>query len=500
MPKDHEWNFFVQRDDQFVDPNVTIRSAEHIHYPGRDHVACQEIRAGLLERKSKYLKSYTAGWYVLSFFTLIFYSLPLIFKRHASTTPHLVIITDAIILTSFRYVLSPTHLHEFKSADKAQAPVMSLYLPEQKLGSHSNEGGSSNKFILKGRQTGTMHRGHTWVFRAESHDTMMAWYEDIKALTEKTPQERSEFVRGHSRSISQASQRSVSSDGVVNEDDDEPFSASSQVVANGAGLGGGSMSGAKQDILSKRPQPGGRFPSDLQVNAQRGLQAPLSPSSVSSGFVDTADRDAIAVATALPDAASAEAYGAGRESQLGYGSTVRTPLDDVPSRAAMVTQEAREDGVNPYTNESLQRYKSANYGNSAHLAAVPSSSMNRSMSNRGSTDSGTMLDVGGAARRPTSGISQGTRSSYSEEEWAPASMIMLNGNKQQPVNGAHDMPNGDGFVSGGRSIGENQSLDFSPPVRPTSGTVRNDSIPTISNLHMPGGFPRGTSNYDSAGR
>jgi len=52
---------------------------------------------------------------------------------------------------------------------------MSLYLPEQKLGSHSNPGSSSNKFMLKGRQTGSMHRGHSWVFRAESYDTMMAW-------------------------------------------------------------------------------------------------------------------------------------------------------------------------------------------------------------------------------------------------------------------------------------------------------------------------------------
>jgi hypothetical protein len=76
------------------------------------------------------------------------------------------------ILTICRYVLSPTHLHEFKSADKTGAPIMSLYLPEQKLGSHSNEGSSSNKFMLKGRQTGSMHRGHSWVFRAESYDTM----------------------------------------------------------------------------------------------------------------------------------------------------------------------------------------------------------------------------------------------------------------------------------------------------------------------------------------
>src|SRR3954469_7219267 len=108
---------------------------------------------------------------------------------------------------------------------------MSLYLPEQKLGSHSSDGSSSNKFILKGRQTGSMHRGHTWVFRAESHDTMMAWYEDIRALTEKSPQERSEFVRGHSRSISRSSQRSMSSDGVVNEEDDEPFTVDAAAAA-----------------------------------------------------------------------------------------------------------------------------------------------------------------------------------------------------------------------------------------------------------------------------
>lgn len=62
MRKDTEWASFIHRDDQFVDPDIPMRSAEFIHYPGRDHYACQEIRAGLLERKSKYLKSYAAGW------------------------------------------------------------------------------------------------------------------------------------------------------------------------------------------------------------------------------------------------------------------------------------------------------------------------------------------------------------------------------------------------------------------------------------------------------
>jgi hypothetical protein len=64
MPKDQEWGAFVEQDDQFVHPSTPIRSAERVHYPGQDHPSCQEVRAGLLERKSKYLKSYTAGWYV----------------------------------------------------------------------------------------------------------------------------------------------------------------------------------------------------------------------------------------------------------------------------------------------------------------------------------------------------------------------------------------------------------------------------------------------------
>lgn len=62
LPKDHEWTHFMSGNDQFVDPSLPVRSAEDINYPGRDHEACQEVRAGLLERKSKYLKSYTAGW------------------------------------------------------------------------------------------------------------------------------------------------------------------------------------------------------------------------------------------------------------------------------------------------------------------------------------------------------------------------------------------------------------------------------------------------------
>ncbi|CAI4214612.1 unnamed protein product [Parascedosporium putredinis] len=309
MPKDHEWEQFMRKNDEFVNPAVAVRSPENIHYPGRDHPACQEIRAGLLERKSKYLRSYTAGW----------------------------------------YVLSPTHLHEFKSADKGQAPLMSLYLPEQKLGSHSKAGTSSQKFILKGRQTGGVHRGHTWVFRAESYDTMMAWYDDIRALTEGGGQ----AAGGATRSISRASRVSTSSDaGVVDEEDEEPFSAGSQVEMN--------TIANRQAAQDRRPQAGGRFPSDLQVNAQRGLGTSRSPSTASSNVANSRGRSSIVANGGIP-AGGIVAAGALDGSNRGeqsfeeaqhfhnqtYGATPETPMEQAHSHAAKAQREAARDGVNP---------------------------------------------------------------------------------------------------------------------------------------------------------
>ncbi|CAG8906361.1 unnamed protein product [Penicillium egyptiacum] len=244
MPQDHEWNQFVADTEELVDPRIPLRDVESITYPGKGHPAAAEVRAGMLERKSKYLKSYTPGW----------------------------------------YVLSPTHLHEFKSADRVawQTPVMSLYLPEQKLGSHSQEDSSSHKFMLKGRQTGAMHRGHSWVFRAESHETMMSWYEDIEGLSSMTGEARNAFVRQHVRSVSG---RSMNNE--VMEDDEAdrtPYSAGSAVMT--------------QDRPTSSRQAGGAFPSDVQLD--RNLQAPLSHSSGDS----SAGRDMLGAAGSLPDGSS----------------------------------------------------------------------------------------------------------------------------------------------------------------------------------------------------
>lgn len=220
---------------------------------------------------------------------------------------------------------------------------MSLYLPEQKLGSHSTEGSSSNKFMLKGRQTGSLHRGHSWVFRAESYDTMMAWYEDIKSLTEAAPQERNAFVRSHARSFSGNSHKasSISSDGVMDEEDEEPFSTDNSAVVQHA---------SRQE--TKRPEPGGRFPSDIQVNPTRGLQVPLSSSSVCS-IGNQEDRDAISAAADLPGSGVGEYYPATRlqpQRSASYGHG-----EGDASHAIQLDHNAQKDGLNPYTYQPLQK-------------------------------------------------------------------------------------------------------------------------------------------------
>lgn len=384
---------------------------------------------------------------------------------------------------------------------------MSLYLPEQKLGSHSSGSGSSNKFILKGRQTGGMHRGHTWVFRAESHDTMMAWYEDIKALTEKSPEERTEYVRGHQRSLSRSSQRSFSSDGVVDEDDDEPFAASTSVSQ---------QTTRQESEMTRRPEPGGRFPSDLQVNAQRGLQVPVSPSSVSTASYERSDPNAastIKEAVALPGSAITDPTSAG--SRPGpdpgwYGSTERTPMDEAPSHAAVLAYRAQEDGVNPYTNEPFYDRSPAfdnhrkdvvsgdSVGGSQRLNSTAEGRGlmvvgEEELANRQSNLTGKAPEVYGAERdnqqesSPTA-VSQ-PHDAYSI---AAARGPTLVDPAKAPTYVAYS--SNIGHSAGESMAGGSSNGATVLPSRPTAGTTRNDSVPTISNLHIPGEYPKSTPN------
>lgn len=94
MPKDSEWVHFIENDDHFVDPNIPVREAQYIQYPGKDNALAQEVRAGLMERKSKYLKSYTAGWYFRPFFSFHGLSLvPVLFRYRGRSNKQLFFIT-----------------------------------------------------------------------------------------------------------------------------------------------------------------------------------------------------------------------------------------------------------------------------------------------------------------------------------------------------------------------------------------------------------------------
>ena len=210
--------------------------------------------------------------------------------------------------------------------------------------------------MLKGRQSGGIHRGHAWVFRAESYDTMLAWFEDLKNLTEKTGAERSEFIRrSHARSVSAGSHKagSISSDGMDEDEADQvPYSATpSQADIP-----------AQEEKFPERPNPGGRFPSQITVN--RDSQVALAPSSPSS----SGDREIVAAAglpgSGVPFGIPGHQVNAGDdETNAARGNLVGAsiaPPQEVAYSAGERNQEYNDLPVNrgPNTGTTLERHDS----------------------------------------------------------------------------------------------------------------------------------------------
>ncbi|GEQ72244.1 hypothetical protein JCM33374_g5931 [Metschnikowia sp. JCM 33374] len=157
-----EWEAFIQRNlprsssishnltsGMFIDLSFPTRKLSDIAIPHYDSLLNVAVREGTLERRSKFLKSYSGGW----------------------------------------YVLTCSYLHEFKTADrkKDQTPVMSLSLDHCSVSEHSKNDGKLSgayKFVLYSKsQNGLIHRGHNWSFRCNTYQTMIEWYNDIKTLT-----------------------------------------------------------------------------------------------------------------------------------------------------------------------------------------------------------------------------------------------------------------------------------------------------------------------------
>ena len=151
----------------------------------------------------------------------------------------------------------------------------------------------------------------------------MAWYDDIRSLTEKSGEEKRAFMRRHARSHSMGSHMapSISSDGLDEDEADKvPYSAdaallgqssrtatmtttattattatastetpTNSTIAATAGQGSPGTKGTATTVspsqihvptvtveeeqqTSNRPSPGGRFPSDVNVEVNRDLR------------------------------------------------------------------------------------------------------------------------------------------------------------------------------------------------------------------------------------
>ena len=367
--------------------------------------------------------------------------------------------------------------------------------------------------MLKGRQSGGMHRGHAWVFRAESYDTMLAWFSDIKDLTEKTGAERKEFIRrSHARSVSAGSHKagSISSDGGIDEDEADavPYSATAsqaEIVTH-------------EEKLPQRPNPGGRFPSALKTN--RDSQVPISPSSPSSS---AGDRDLIAAAGALPGSgvpfSSTEQQVQARDdetSSTGGGS-------DGVSAAPLATKSHSPNPpmASKQGSEGLPLNSAAAAGAKERSSTAQVQSISFNVDQQYNTHGDWLTGVGGGAI----GVTGNERYGHDLKQKGAAAHVDQSGLENLPAN--NQVPAPSPQESGGppvrgaifaafpstlsgtddmtnkntSPITSESSSDVPDPASQIKDLASRPSlgsrVATISELHVPGEYPKGYSTMKS---
>lgn len=124
---------------------LKLRCLSDLAY-GQNHPASKAIRCGTLERKTRFLKFYNSGFYVLT---------------------------------------SSGFLHQFKSEkhDCDQIPIMSLFLRECEICECSSADSQIYKFSLKEKKHNNDHKVYTWIFRTKTYQELLDWYNDIKKFT-----------------------------------------------------------------------------------------------------------------------------------------------------------------------------------------------------------------------------------------------------------------------------------------------------------------------------
>jgi len=162
LSPNREWIQFAARSDHLLDPETPLRDPELINYPHKEDTSVVAVHTGHLERKKRFTRAYSEGYYVL--------------------TP-------------------AGFLHEFTSSDPTtpagQNPSFSLFLPNCTLGPPSPlraqakfhiEGTTDGLGTTKtGSFRGILGRDGTkaWSFRAKSRDNMMEWWNDLRMLCAK---------------------------------------------------------------------------------------------------------------------------------------------------------------------------------------------------------------------------------------------------------------------------------------------------------------------------
>jgi len=157
IPPNFEWQGFVKRNNNIlIDPSSPQRTVSNIGFPNQDHRSTKPLIAGSLDRKSKLLRKFDTGYYVV---------------------------------TPSRY------LHEFKTDDdfgKADpSPELSLFLPDCSVG--AVDGLSFNvkgKDASKGSLGAKLSMAHEFGFKAHTAQDAENWHRVISECAGQTTAER----------------------------------------------------------------------------------------------------------------------------------------------------------------------------------------------------------------------------------------------------------------------------------------------------------------------
>lgn len=203
-----------------------------------------------------------------------------------------------------------------------------------------------------------------------------------------------------------------------------------------------------------------------------------------------------------------------QDAHMGYGGTIRTPLEDVPSQAAVASQEAYHDGVNPYTSEPARQHPSAKQDGSYFVASVIAS-QTRDQSSEGvaaaERDHCGDVQVDLAQDRAT--VDNGVGGSAGRHQYGAgpsghnSSASHVNGGVESENERVRDMTAGSvprsetlhelSLQSALESKASDHTMRGSEPStrkraaqRPVDD--RTESAATLSNLPIPGKYPRGS--------